>query len=136
MDKIFVDSDILLDFLLDRIPFSESATQLIDLAYNKKVELYTSPLIIANVVYVSRKNLGIQIVKQVIEKLLQIIEILPITESEIKQALASDFNDFEDAIQNFCASQKNDIQYLITRNKKDFKHSQLQVISPSEYLLI
>lgn len=45
-------------------------------------------------------------------------------------------NDFEDAIQNFCASQKNDIQYFITRNKKDFKHSQLQVISPSEYLLI
>ena len=61
------------------------------------------------------------------------VEVLPTTDKIIDLALASDFNDFEDAIQFYTALESN-LHVIITRNKKDFKNNLIPVFSAKEFL--
>lgn len=132
--NIFVDSDVLIDFLIDRKPNSDDATLLIDKAEKGKIIAYTSVLCLANIHYVIRKILGEKKSREIIEELIDIIKILTFSEDNLRNALKSDFKDFEDAIQNSIAIESNSISAIITRNKKDYKYSELDVYTPKEYL--
>ena len=100
MNKVFVDSDVILDLLAHRLPHFHFSALLFTFADMKKLELYTSPTVFCNVFYILRKELGIEKAKEALRKLRLIVNIIDSTEKTIDRALNSDFSDFEDAIRN------------------------------------
>ena len=134
MDYVLIDTDVILDFFFDRPPFAEFATELFLLCESNKIIGYTTPVIISNVYYLLRKNSKHDIVIEKIKQLLQIIDIIEMNKEVVINALNSKFKDFEDALQNFSATNNGEIKIILTRNIKDFQHSKLAIISPEIYL--
>jgi len=133
MNKVFVDSDVILDLLAHRIPHFHFAALLFTFADMKKIELYTSPTVLCNVFYILRKEIGIEQAKTTIRKLRLIINIIDSSEKTIDCVLNSDFSDFEDAIQYYTA-QNHNLSVIVTRNVKDYKNSNLSVETPEMFL--
>ena len=133
MKKLFIDSDVLLDLLLDREPFSEDTAILIEKSIESQVKLFTSILSIANMHYIIGRLETKNRADSKIEKVLKIISIENSGQAVIDKASKSKFKDFEDSIQNFCAVEASH-EILITRNTKDYKESELSIFTPKEYL--
>ena len=133
MIKVFVDSDIILDLLAQREPYFEYAAKLFTLIDQQKIKAYTSPLVFANLHYLLKKLTSNTAALKSLRKLKTLINILPVDERIIEQALNSEFNDFEDAIQYFIAI-KNGINLLLTRNKVDYKKSKIAISTSEEFL--
>jgi len=112
--NIFIDSDVLIDFLIDRKPNADDAATLIDRAEKGKIIAYTSVLCLANIHYVIRKIVGEKKSREIIEELIDIIKVLSFSEKNLRNAIKSDFKDFEDAIQNSIAIESNSISAIIT----------------------
>lgn len=133
MTKIFLDTNVVLDFILKRDNFAEDAAMIFDLGERKKLKLTLSSLSINNIDYVVSKIESKKKSRQIIIKLLSLVEVLAVDENTIKKAAMSEFKDFEDAIQNFCAEDEG-LNHIITRNLKDYKKSNLSVLTPKEFL--
>lgn len=131
--SVFIDSDVFLDVALDRSPFVNSSELILDHVFLKKANAFTSPLIIANLYYIVSKNATSFKAKQFIKIIESKIEILPIDKVIVHRALNSEIKDFEDALQYFCAAEGG-VDYIITRNKKDYPESKIHVVSPVEFL--
>lgn len=136
MKKILIDTDVILDLLFDRKPFSDNAANVIQLCEDGKIQGYVTPVIISNVYYLLKRQSTHQQVISSLKLLLKIVDVLFMDKKVVHDALNSNFSDFEDALQNFSASNSGTIQIIITRNKKDFKHSRLKVMSPKEFITI
>ncbi len=133
-EKVFMDTDVLLDFFFDRKPFSDHTAQVLNLCEEKKIEGYTTPVIIANTYYLLRKTAKHETVIDKLNQLLNIIDIVKMDRKVVVKALNSNFKDFEDALQNFSAVENRTIEIILTRNIKDFKNSELAVLTPETYL--
>ena len=134
MKKILIDTDVILDFLFDRKPFSDDASQILSLCELNKIQGYITPVIISNVYYLLRQNAKHEKVIESIKQLLTFIDILVMDTDVVIKALNSPFKDFEDALQNYAAENNVEIKIIITRNIKDYKNSNLGVITPENYL--
>ncbi|MFW0715925.1 PIN domain-containing protein [Pedobacter sp. N23S346] len=134
MNKILIDSDIILDYFLDRKPFSEDSTKVLSLCENKEVSGFVTGLAIANIHYILRKEHSSKSILQGIKRLLSFLDVLVINKETILQAIDSDFTDFEDALQNFSAENKGSVDIIITRNIKDYKKSNLTILTPEMFL--
>jgi len=134
MHKILVDTDVILDFFFDREPFSENAAKILSLCEMKKVTGYVTPVIVSNVYYLLRQTAKHEKVIEKLGLLISFMEVLIVDKASILRALNSEFKDFEDALQNYAAEQSKEIDVLITRNIKDFKRSNLSVMTPDDYL--
>lgn len=135
MDRVFVDTDIIIDLIQEREPFYQDAVLLFSLMEEKKVVGHVSPLIFANLYYILRKGYSKQFAVQVLTRLKALVRILSINEKTIELALSSGFKDFEDAIQYYSALEAK-LKYLITRNKADYKKSGIIICTAKEYLSI
>jgi predicted nucleic acid-binding protein len=136
MDKVLLDTDVVLDFFFDRQPFSEFAATIISWSETKKIEGFITPVICSNVYYLLRQTAKHEKVIEKLTQLLTIVDVLQMDRQVIKAALTSDFNDFEDALQHFAAIQHGDIHVILTRNIKDYKNSKIGVMTPEEYITI
>lgn len=134
MDKILIDTDVIMDFFLDREPFSENAAKILSLCEKKEVLGFVTPLIISNVYYLLSQKAKQDKVTDKLKSLLLIIDILIMDKNIIVSALNSDFKDFEDALQNYAAEINGEVNVIITRNTKDYKKSNLAVMNPKEFL--
>jgi predicted nucleic acid-binding protein len=134
MKKILVDTDVILDFFFDRKPFSENSTIILNLCENKIIEGYVTPVIISNIYYLLRRNAKHEKVIEKLKLLLTILNVLKMDKSTIEKALNSDFKDFEDALQNFSAVNFGEIEAIITRNIKDYKRSEIGVLTPESFV--
>ncbi|MBO4533856.1 MAG: PIN domain-containing protein [Treponema sp.] len=134
MNKVFVDTDVILDLLAQRIPHFHFSAVLFTFAEMKKLELYTTPLILANTFYILRKQLGNDEAKKLLRKLRILLHIIDSSESVIDKALNSDFADFEDAIQYYTALE-NKITLILTRNLRDYKKASVVVQTPEAFLV-
>lgn len=134
MDKVLIDTDVLMDFFFDRKPFAKYSTELIHLCAEKQLQGFTTPVIISNIYYLLRKTANHNIIVEKIKQLLTIIEIVNIGKSAVMDPLNSEFKDFEDALQNFSAVEDGEIKIILTRNLKDFKKSELAILTPETYL--
>lgn len=134
MDKVLIDTDVILDFFFDREPFAAFATEVFNLCEENKINGFTTPVIICNVYYLLRKSAKHEIIIEKIKQLLTIIDIIKIDKEAVFGALNSNFKDFEDALQNFSAIENDEIKIILTRNIKDFKKSELAVLTPETYL--
>ncbi|MCG8307336.1 MAG: PIN domain-containing protein [Cytophagales bacterium] len=136
VNKVFVDTDVIIDFLIDRQPHAIWSSKIFNLADQGEVELYTSSLIINNIHYITRRIIGTNKSKEIILALLDLLEVLEVSKSDILNALKSEIKDFEDAIQHSVAIKNSGINSIITRNTKDYKHSKISVFSPEAFLKI
>lgn len=134
MDAVLIDTDVILDFFFDRKPFAEYATEILNLCAEKKLIGFVTPVIISDVYYLLRKAAQHHIVIDKIKQLLSIIEIIKMDKNAVLNALNSNFKDFEDALQNFSAIENGEIKIILTRNIKDFKKSELVILTPETYL--
>ena len=134
MNKLFVDTDVILDLLGQRIPHFHFSAVLFTFAEMKKLELYTSPLILANTFYILRKQLGNDEAKKALRKLRILLHIIDSSESVVDKALNSDFSDFEDAIQYYTALEGG-ISVILTRNLRDYKNASVIVQTPEAFLV-
>ena len=134
MSKVlFVDSDVILDVLEKREQFYEHSALILSLGDEKKVKLVTTSLVFANVYYLLRKHLGIEKAKESLRKLRIIVDVISVNAKEVDLALNSELSDFEDALQYFTALD-NKIDFIITRNVRDYKHPKLIVHTPQQYI--
>lgn len=134
MEKVLIDTDVLLDFFFDRVPFSDYAAQVLDLCEQKTIQGFATPVIVSNVYYILRKTAKHEFVIDKLNQLLNIIDVAAMNRNVVIKSLNSNFKDFEDALQHFTAVEQNDIQVILTRNIKDFKHSALAVLTPEAFL--
>ncbi|WP_026966452.1 PIN domain-containing protein [Algoriphagus terrigena] len=135
-DSYFLDSDIILDFLLKRAPFNIGAKQIFQLSFNNRVKVFVSSLAIANVHYMCTKAVGKEESLLLLEELTDLVKILSVGEKEIFSAMKSGFPDFEDAVQHFTALQEPQIKGIITRNTADYRKSQLAIYTPESFLAL
>lgn len=134
MKSVLIDTDVLLDFYLDRKPFSDDSLQLLLKCEQKQFRAYITPVIVANTYYILRRHATQHYVIERLQVLLSTIHILAMDQKQVLAALESKFTDFEDALQYFSAVNSNKIDAIITRNIKDFKKSALPVFTPNEFL--
>jgi len=134
MEKVLIDTDVILDFFFDRQPFAEHATEIFLLCENKQIQGFTTPVIISNTYYLLKKTAKHEIIIEKVKQLLNIIGILEMNNDVVIEALNSKFKDFEDALQNFAAVNHGEITIIITRNVRDFQKSGLAILTPEMYL--
>ncbi|GHV74069.1 PIN domain-containing protein [Spirochaetia bacterium] len=132
-EKLFIDSDIILDVLMEREQFYESAAGIFDLGIAKEVNLFTTAVVLANVFYFIRKKYGIENSKELLRRLRLFINILSIEEKIVDLALNSKFGDFEDGLQYF-SGKEHSIGVLITRNVRDYKEKDIPIQTADEYM--
>lgn len=132
MKHIFMDTNVVIDFLANRQPFSMDAARLFNLAVEAKVTIYISAVSYNNIYYILRQSLTGNATIKLLEGLADITEIADVTNAVIRQALKTDFKDYEDAIQYYSALSISKIDFIVTRNTNDFKKSALPVLSPLE----
>jgi len=134
MADLFIDTDVIIDFLIDRKPYSREAAVIFTLIEQKKLKGYASSLTFSNLYYILRKLESHNKVISKLESLSKILNILKVEEQTIKNALASGFHDFEDSIQYYTAVDSKKIDIIIARNTRDYKKSEIPVMSPGDYL--
>ncbi len=133
MDKVFVDTDVILDFMMDREPFADITGILFSMGDTGKIRIFTSGLVFSNCYYILRKIASHGKVVEKLKSLSSFIDFVPVNKQVVLEALHSSFKDFEDAIQNASAAHAG-IEILLTRDTKDYRTSGLSVMTPDEYL--
>jgi predicted nucleic acid-binding protein len=134
MDKVLIDTDVILDFFFDRQPFSENATQIFSLCESKKIKGFVTPVICSNTYYLLRQTAKHDKVIKKLSLLMTLMDVLLMDRDVVMQALSSGFNDFENALQDSAAIKSGYIDVIITRNVKDYKKSSIGVLTPESYL--
>jgi len=131
--KLFLDTNVMLDFLGERDPFYISSAKIATLADKRSLTIIVSALSYATVSYFLTKYEGLERTKDKLRKFKVISEICELDELIIEKGLNSEFSDFEDSLQYFSAL-RTECDIIITRNAKDFKKSQIPVMTPDEFL--
>ncbi|HEY8935888.1 MAG TPA: PIN domain-containing protein [Cyclobacteriaceae bacterium] len=136
MKNLFLDTNVIIDLLIDRKPFSEAASKIFDYADKKKIKIFTSALSYSHIHYVIRKHCAPKEIIALLKDLESLVETLDVTKQVISKSLHSDFKDFEDSIQYHTAISNKTIAAIVTRNVKDYKNSKITVLTPDEALSI
>jgi len=131
--RLFVDTNVMLDLLGERMPYYKAAAKIATLSDRGEVHLFVSALSYATVNYFLEKYVGRSEAKEKLKGFKIISEIANINDSIIEKALYSNFKDFEDALQYFNALESQ-CDIIIARNGKDFKLSEIPVMTAEEYL--
>ena len=133
MEKVFVDSDIVLDLLSARQPHYKFAAELFSLADQNSIKVYISSLTFANVNYILSKQLSPGQARKMLLTFKTIVNVLAVNDKIIELALLSNFHDFEDAIQ-YNTAIENSITTLLTRKLKDYKKAEITILTAQQYL--
>jgi predicted nucleic acid-binding protein len=134
MEKVFLDTNIVVDFLCERGEFYLPAAKIVVKAYHKEIELCCSSLTFATASYLMGKSkLDVVTIFQKIANFSTLCTPTIVDRITIDEALHSDFTDFEDAMQYFSA-RRFGADIIITRNKNDFEKAQIPLYEPVEYL--
>lgn len=132
--KILVDTNIIIDALTGREPFREEAEQIFLLAANHVGDMYITASSAADVYYLVRKYLhSTEQAKSIMEKLYELFQILDVTAGDCKDALLTDMIDYEISVIS-CSAAHNNIDYIVTRNIKDYEKSKVQAILPNQLI--
>ena len=133
MKRIFLDTNIVIDFLGERKFFYDSIAKVVTLADKKKVKLFVSPISITTVHYILSKYESPASALEKIRKFKIIFDVSIINEIVIEKAINSRFKVFEDAVQYFSAVESR-CDIILTRNEKDFKNALIPVMDAETYL--
>ena len=131
---VLIDTNIFIDVLQDRIPFTDNSQAVIGLVTQKKVKGAVAAHSITNLWYILRKTHSDEERRNYLLSLFELFDVVSIDKNRLVAALEkSDFKDFEDCLQDECAYAIN-ADYIITRNAKDFESSMVKALTPEEFL--
>jgi hypothetical protein len=133
MKRIFIDTNVLVDLVLERKGFYQDARRLFNLCKERRITPYISSISVAIINYLLLKKYNEKKVKELLEIIYKLTEILPFHKRIISLAHYSNFKDLEDGFQYFTAKENN-IKVIITRNEKDFEVNDVSVVSPKQFL--
>ncbi|WP_298954881.1 PIN domain-containing protein [uncultured Nonlabens sp.] len=134
MSRLLIDTNIVIDLLSKRDKFYDEAADLFSRADKKELELTISSLTFANTNYILSKLKSAKEAREILRKFKVLVELLSLDDKITELALSDDnFPDFEDGLQYYSAIE-NQIEIIITRNKKDFKNSKIPVLTAKEFL--
>jgi predicted nucleic acid-binding protein len=131
--RVLLDTNIILDHLLEREPFADEANRLINAIELKQIQGYMTATTCTDIFYISRKKQGSALVKQALSELLRLLEVCTVDRKIIEIALTSNISDLEDAVQLACAMNEN-LDAIITRDLQGFVNSPITILSPGEVL--
>lgn len=135
MKHLFLDINIIIDFLAMRKNFAIEAAKIFNYSLEKKITLYVASVSYNNLYYILRQhNLPHSETIKTLNLLRSWTKTVDLTEGCIEKALKSEFKNFEDAIQYYTAASINKIDCIVTRNAKDFKLSSISIMTPKEAL--
>ena len=133
--RILLDTNIVLDIALGRVPYLSDSADVFKEIDNESIYAFVTATTITDIYYVAKREKGHPITIDFISNLIEIVDVIGIDREIVKASLISDFADFEDAIQSV-SSRLNGIDYIITRNHKDFIKSEISAVSPKELLAL
>jgi predicted nucleic acid-binding protein len=134
MNRLLIDTNIVIDLLSKREKFYDDAAELFSRADKKQLELTISTLTFANTNYILTKLKSAKDAREILRKFKVLVELLSLDDKITELALSDDnFPDFEDGLQYYSAIE-NQIDIIITRNKKDFKNSKIPILTAKEFL--
>ncbi len=133
--RVLVDTNVILDVLLDRKPFSNEASHVLALVEASEIEGFLCATTVTTIDYLLSKALSAKKSREILYKLLSIFEIAPVNRPVLEQALLSKISDFEDAVLEQAAMLVH-ADVITTRNVRDFKNSKITVFDPSELLSV
>lgn len=134
MSRLLIDTNIVIDLLSKRDKFYDEAADLFSRADKKELQLTISSLTFANTNYILSKLKSPKEARAILRKFKVLVELLSLDDKITELALSDDdFTDFEDALQYYSAIE-NQVEAIITRNKKDFKKSKIPVLTANEFL--
>lgn len=127
--KLFLDTNVLIDFILERPKFYPAAATIISYAAEEKVKICASSMSIVttNFICVERCDMPLESFRMKMDFLRDFLEICSVDESDVYQSYDKEWKDFEDGVQYFSAK-RNGADYLVTRNTKDFEENDLKVL--------
>jgi predicted nucleic acid-binding protein len=131
--RVLLDTDVLLDVLLARAPFSEAAFKLLDMSQQRVFEAYISGISPVNIFYIARKAKGSDELRRALTQLLRTTRVCPLNHSILTDGLTSPIRDYEDAVQHACAVAAG-LDAIVTRNLDDYKNATLPIFSPTDFL--
>lgn len=127
---MLLDTNIVLDYLANRMPFAEDAEALFEAAHKKTLALWISSLSFTTIRYLLCREVGQAAARRIVQKLRPLVGVAAVDEACIDRAIASPITDFEDAVQQECALQAG-VDVLVTRDLSGFKKASLSVELPS-----
>ncbi len=132
--KVFYDSNVVLDVLLNRTDFLSDSLTALKLSENRIVKGYISVVSITDIFYLVKKNLkDTDAAIEKLKTLLKIVSVAKADEKIAKKAINSGWKDFEDSVQ-YSVAKKANCKCIVTRNKKDYKLSDIPVYTPTEFI--
>ena len=134
MKHLFLDTNVIIDVLANREPFSNVSSKLLDYGDKGKLNIYISALSYSNIYYLLRKTCSHKEMISLLKDIKAISTIMDVTGDIINKAIESGLKDFEDAIQFNTALSNKKIQAMVTRDIKGFKNSDISVLTPEEAL--
>lgn len=136
MSRLLIDTNIVIDLLSKREKFYDEAADLFSRADKKELVLTITSLTFANTNYILTKLKSAKEAREILRKFKVLVELLNLDDKVTELALSDEsFPDFEDGLQYYSAIE-NQIDVIITRNKKDFKNSKIPVLSTKEFLAL
>jgi len=132
--KLLLDTNIVIDVASRRQGYAESR-DVLRFCELPEVEGFISTTTVMDAVYILKKYLAFDSVREAVRLLLHIADVVTVQKADVIQALESNWKDFEDAVQAACAT-RNKMDYIVTRNVGDFSASAVKAISPDEALKI
>lgn len=131
--KILIDTNVILDVFCNRAEFVEDSLKVFQYCEINQITGYLSALSVPNIVYIMRKELDGERIREILTMLTSLFSVVDLREGDLIRAADLDFSDYEDALQTVCALRAK-VDYIVTRNVKDFKNSAVPAIKPSELL--
>jgi predicted nucleic acid-binding protein len=133
--RAIVDTNVVLDVLLEREPFVKPAVEVFRLAEESRIVAFICATTVTTIDYLLVKSLQKPKAREALHRLISLFEIATVNRPVIERALVSKILDFEDAVLNE-AAQMAGADFVITRNTKDFVGSTLKVCDPNEFLAL
>jgi len=131
--KILIDTNVVLDILLQRQPWYANASLIFSFAQQNYIESYISASAITDIFYIAQKDIGKSNARAAIKILLQVFRPATVTDSHIYQALESGWDDFEDSVQ-FIVGKELSVDYIVTRNTQDFFSGNIPAVTPEQFV--
>jgi len=134
MNRILIDTNVIIDLLANRVPFKTASEKIFSLADLGKIELTVSALSIANCHYILHDVMKLKKSRSILSKFKVLVQVFELNDKILSLSLGDkNFKDFEDGVQHYTAIEAQ-CSLIITRNMKDYKKSMIPVMSPKEFL--
>jgi predicted nucleic acid-binding protein len=129
--RVLIDTNVVLDFLQEREPFVENAARLFERIDAGEIEGFIAATTITNIYYIVRRAAGRAVAQDAITQILSDLNICAVDLEVLEQALALNFEDFEDAVQYACALACS-VDAIVTRDASGFVGAEIPVVLPEE----